>query len=46
MKTIMLVDDNEDDNFFHTRVIKKSFSDVNIVSHTSAGRRIGKFEEC
>ncbi len=36
MKTIMLIDDNDDDNFFHSRVIKKTFEDVKIVAHRSA----------
>jgi CheY-like chemotaxis protein len=33
---IMLVDDNRDDNFFHTREIKKILPDINIIIKYSA----------
>jgi CheY-like chemotaxis protein len=34
--SIMLIDDNEDDNFFHQRVIKKYDPHIQVISMTSA----------
>ena len=32
LKSILLIDDNPDDNFFHERVIKKNYPDVNVIA--------------
>ena len=41
----MLIDDNEDDNFFHSRVIKKSGLNVEVISYNSAEKAIAAMLE-
>lgn len=40
VKNIILIDDNEDDNFFHSRVIKKSDCAETILSFTNAEKAL------
>ncbi|MEO9871633.1 response regulator [Ekhidna sp.] len=43
--TIMLIDDNEDDNFFHSRVIKKTLDNPEIIVFEDAEKALAYFEE-
>ncbi|MBU2020011.1 MAG: response regulator [Bacteroidetes bacterium] len=36
LRSIMLIDDNRDDNYFHERIIKKKDSNITLIVHQSA----------
>ena len=43
--TIMLIDDNEHDNFFHERIVKKTISDAEVIVHQKAKNALQYLEE-